>query len=181
MTMGEFVILSEAKDLKQELFMIFSPEIRKKIEHYLTRYETRRSAILPILHVIQDEYGWIKDEHVSALEQDYQLHRVQVEEVLTFYSMYRTEEPKQFRLMLCDNLVCAMMGAKEVSATIKEHQKRLKQQGKTCSFSFETVPCLGVCDGAPALLVNKTRHLKVDTENIVAILKDCDTLATSSS
>jgi NADH:ubiquinone oxidoreductase subunit E len=157
----------------------FSSEIRQKIEHFLQRYETRRSAILPILHVIQDEYGWIKDEHIRALESDYQLHRVQVEEVLTFYSMYRQHEPKQFRLLLCDNLVCAMMGAKEVGAAIKQHQQQLKKQGKACPYSLETVPCLGVCDGAPAMLVNKKRYLKVAAENVVAILKECDSLATS--
>lgn len=159
---------------------IFSAEIRHKIEHYLQRYETRRSAILPILHVIQDEYGWIKDEHIRALEDEYQLHRVQVEEVLTFYSMYRQHPPKQFRVMVCDNLVCTMMGAKEVDKAVKTHLQRYQAQGKECPFSLETVPCLGVCDGAPALLVNKSRHLKVNADNVIAILNQCDTLGSST-
>lgn len=159
---------------------VFTPEVRQHIEHYLQRYETRRSAILPILHVIQDTYGWIKEEHVRALESEYKLHRVQVEEVLTFYSMYRQKEPKKFRLMLCDNLVCCMMGAKEVSSRINEHLQRYQQKGKESPFSFETVPCLGVCDQAPAMLVNKKRYHKVTAENVVDILNDCDTLASST-
>ncbi len=159
---------------------LFSPEIRQKIEHYLQRYETRRSAILPILHCIQDEYGWVKEEHVLALEEHYQLPRVQVEEVLTFYSMYRQQEPKQFRLMLCDNLVCTMMGYKEVDSAIRGHLQEYQHKGKDCPFSLEKVPCLGVCDGAPAMLINKTRHLNLDANNVVAILKNCDTLATGT-
>jgi NADH:ubiquinone oxidoreductase subunit E len=159
---------------------VFSTEIRQKIEHYLQRYETRRSAILPILHCLQDEYGWVKEEHVVALDEEYKLPRVQVEEVLTFYSMYRQQEPKKFRLMICDNLVCTMMGYKEVESAIRGQMQQYQQQGKECPFSLEKVPCLGVCDGAPAMLVNKNRHLKVDAKNVIAILNDCDTLASST-
>ena len=63
----------------------FSSGLQDKINGYLTRYETKRSAILPVLHAIQDELGWISDENVAALQQHYQLHQVEVKEVLTFY------------------------------------------------------------------------------------------------
>ena len=122
-------------------------------------YETRRSAILPILHHIQDEYEWIQDEHIRALETQYQLHRVQVEEVARFYAMYRLEEPKRFRVMVCDNIVCSMRGAQ---ATMQRVKERIAALGEQSPFSVEGVPCLGVCDGAPAVLVNKDRYLQLD-------------------
>ena len=147
---------------------VFSPQLTKTIEGFLTRYETRRSAILPVLHAIQDEEGWIQEKHVDALEKQFDLHRVQVHEVLTFYSMYRTEEPKKFRILFCDNIVCSMMGAKEAMHHIEE---RMKAEGDGCQFSLLGVPCLGVCDGAPAMLVNKDRYLKVDAHNVDAILE----------
>lgn len=150
---------------------VFSQKIQDKIKHYLTRYETKRSSILPILHEIQDEYGWIKEEHVEALDREFGLAKVQVQEVVTFYSMYRTTEPKQFRILFCDNIVCNMMGAKDTMGSIKQYIKNLEREGKECHFSLQGVPCLGVCDGAPAMLVNKDRYLKVTPEKADEILK----------
>ena len=68
---------------------VFSAEVRSKIEKELTRYETKRSAILPILHAIQDTYRFVSDEQVEALDKEFGLSRVHVHEVLTFYSLYR--------------------------------------------------------------------------------------------
>ncbi len=150
---------------------VFSSEVQEQINHYLGRYETRRSAILPVLHVIQDNYGWIKPEHVEALQSEFDLPKVQVQEVATFYSMYRLKEPKQFRINFCDNVVCAMMGANRVMDKIKNRISELEKAGKEIPFSLEGVPCLGVCDGAPAMLVNKDRYLNVNTENIDEILE----------
>lgn len=147
----------------------FSKDLVEKIKHYLKRYETERSAILPILHAIQDECGWIQPAHIELLERDYGLARVHVQEVATFYSMYRLEEPKPFRIYFCDNIVCTMMGAEPVMEKIKQHIK--SYQKSDCPFSLQGVPCLGVCDGAPAMLVNKDRYLKVSSDNVEEILR----------
>src|SRR3954468_13215276 len=100
---------------------VFSKTLQDKIKHYLGRYETERSAILPILHEIQDECGWIQPSHMLALETEYGLPRVQVQEVASFYSMYRLSELKPLRIYFCDNIVCTMMGAGKVMDTIKQH------------------------------------------------------------
>jgi NADH-quinone oxidoreductase subunit E len=151
---------------------VFSAKVEEKINHYLGRYETKRSAILPVLHFIQDEYGYVKDEHVEELHQKFQLDRIDVREVLTFYSMYRQKPPKKFQILFCNNMVCHMMGADNVIDKIKGHVEKLQQKlGPDVPFSVEGVPCLGVCDGAPAMLVNKDRHLKVTLENVDSILQ----------
>ena len=150
---------------------VFSPEIQEKISHYLKRYETRRSAILPVLHLIQDEYGWIKDEHIEELDKEHGLDRVHVLEVATFYSMYRLKEPKKFRVLFCDNIVCTMMGARESMETLREYIRSCEEKGEEHPFSLEGVPCLGVCDGAPAMLINKNRHLLVTPEKAGEIIK----------
>jgi NADH:ubiquinone oxidoreductase subunit E len=150
---------------------IFANDVKDKIEHYLGRYETRRSAILPVLHVIQDHYGWIKPEHIEALEQEFDLAKVHVQEVATFYMAYRLEEPKPFRIECCDNIVCTMMGVKKLMAKVNDRIAAFEAAGKDCPFSMIGVPCLGVCDGAPAILVNKDRYLKVNEDNIDEILE----------
>lgn len=150
---------------------VFSKTLQDKIKHYLRRYETQRSAILPILHEIQDECGWIQPMHIEALDTEYGLNRVHVREVASFYSMYRLKEEKPIQIYFCDNIVCTMMGASQVMGKIEQHIKKIKDSGKPCPFSLKGVPCLGVCDGAPAMLVNKTRYLKVSTENVEDILR----------
>lgn len=150
----------------------FSPGLQEKLKGYLTRYETKRSAILPALHAIQDELGWVSDESVSALQEHYGLHEVEVKEVLTFYTAYRKSPPRQFMVQFCDNIMCTMLGAKDVMTRIQSHIDRYeKATGKTSPFGLEGVPCLCVCDGAPAMLVNKDRHLKVTLENVDAVLE----------
>lgn len=152
---------------------VFSAPIQQKIQHFLGRYETKRSAILPILHAIQDECGWVKDDHVEGLDKEFGLPRVHVREVLTFYSMYRQKPVAKFQVLFCNNLVCHMMGATPVMDRIKNHIQKYERthKGAEVPFSLEGVPCLGVCDGAPAMLVNKNRHLLVTLENVDGILQ----------
>lgn len=149
---------------------VFSKSLQEKIQQYLSRYETKRSAVIPVLHAIQDECGWIKEEHVECLARDYSLPKVQVREVLTFYSMFFTEEPKKYKVFVCDNISCSMAGASDVVSKVNKHIEDCKEQGKDSCFSVQGVPCLGVCDGAPAILVNKERYLHVTPEKAEEIL-----------
>lgn len=150
---------------------VFSKSLQDKIQSYLKRYETPRSSILPILHEIQDEYGWIQPQHIAALEAEFGLNKVQVQEVASFYSMYRLKEEKPVRIYFCDNIVCTIMGANKVMDTIRQD---IKARGEDCPVSLTGVPCLGVCDGAPAMLVNKDRYLRVTSENVKEILDQYD-------
>ena len=149
---------------------VFAEPLRQKIEHFISRYETKRSSILPILHAIQDVDGWIKDEHVEGLEAEFGLHPVQVREVLTFYSMYRQHEPHKYEVLFCNNLVCHMMGAPAAMAKVQARIDEFEKSGKPSPIGLKGVPCLGVCDGAPAMLVNKDRFLNVTQDNVDEIL-----------
>lgn len=150
----------------------FSAGLQDKIKKELGRYETKRSSILPILHAIQDECGWVQDKHIDTLESTYGLNRVQIKEVLTFYKAYRQEAPRKYEIEFCDNIVCCMMGAKDVMNKIEGHIEHLEaKHGDKAAFRLKGVPCLGVCDQAPAMLVNKDRHHKVTLENVDQILE----------
>jgi NADH-quinone oxidoreductase subunit E len=136
----------------------FSKTLQGIISGYLTRYETKRSSILPILHAIQDEKGWISKEDVAALETEYDLSAVDVEEVLTFYTMYRTEPGEPYRLEICKSISCWLMGADESVKTAKEYIEKAKKEGRHLPFEVHAVECLGQCGYAPAGLVNKDRQ-----------------------
>lgn len=151
---------------------VFSPALQDKIKKELVRYETKRSSILPILHAIQDECGWVQERHIEALDGTYGLNRVQIKEVLTFYKAYRQEAPRKYEIEFCDNIVCCMMGAKAAMHKIEGHIEALEaKHGEKTPFRLKGVPCLGVCDQAPAMLVNKDRHHKVTVENVDQILE----------
>jgi len=151
---------------------IFSAGLQQKIKLYLGRFETKRSAILPVLHAIQDECGWVEDKHIEALHNEFELDRIDVREVFTFYTAYHKERPRKFHIQFCDNIVCCMMGARDVMHKIEGHIKKYEEKvGDDAPFGMIGVPCLGVCDGAPAMLVNKDRYLKVNSENVDQILQ----------
>jgi len=150
--------------------VVFSDKLREKIDRYINRYETKRSSIIPILHAIQDEYGWISFEHMSLLAERYALNLVHIQEVATFYSAFCLTPCKPYRILFCENIVCHIMGAKLVMEKIRRRIKIYEENSGESPISLEGVPCLGVCDGAPAMLVNKDRHLRVTEKNIDEIL-----------
>jgi len=150
---------------------VFSDELRKKIEGYLTRYETKRSAILPVLHAIQDEHGWVSPAQIEELHETYGLDRVSVKEVITFYDIYNDEPVRKYTVRYCTNLTCTMLGAKDAVKKIEGLIAKLdSEMGEDGPFCLEKFPCLGKCDGAPVMLVNKTRHEHATADKVEDIL-----------
>jgi len=150
----------------------FSTELNKKIKEYLGRYETKRSSILPILHAVQDENDWISPEAVQALETEHGLSVVDVNEVLSFYTMYRKAPPKPYRLEVCGSISCWLHGADKTIAEAKKHIAAVEAAGKPVPFECHKVECLGVCGYAPVALVNKDRHLNVTPEAALKLIED---------
>lgn len=150
----------------------FPDELKKQIESFLTRYETKRSSILPILHAIQDYKDWISDQDVDALEKEFQLSSVQVREVLYFYTMYRTDPPKPYRFEVCNSISCYLMGAENTIETIEKKIQECEKQGQMMPFEVHAVECLGVCGYAPAALINKDRHLQVTPELALKLMDE---------
>lgn len=150
----------------------FSAELKTIIEKYLNRFETKRSSILPILHAVQDHKDWISQEDVSALEREFGLSVVDVNEVLTFYSMYRKAPPKPYRLEVCNSISCWLMGSEQTLVSAKKIIADAEAAGRPVPFECHAVECLGVCGYAPVALVNKDRHLNVTPEFASKLIED---------
>ena len=151
--------------------MDFSDELKKSIQGYLTRYESKRSSILPILHAIQDEKDWISDEDIKTLEAEYGLSAVDVREVLTFYTMYRQSPPKPYRFEVCKSISCWLMGADKTIKAIRDEIKKAEEQGRPLPFECKEAECLAQCGYAPATLINKNRHNNVTPETALELIK----------
>ena len=150
----------------------FSNELSEKIKSLKGRFETVRSSILPILHAIQDERDWIAPEDVQELEKEFGLSPIDVNEVLTFYTMYRKNPPKPYRFEVCNSISCWLSGSEKTIAAISHKIETAERNGSPVPFEVLKVECLGVCGYAPVALINKDRHLNVTPELALKLIDD---------
>ena len=150
----------------------FSAELQAIITKLLTRFETKRSSILPILHAVQDEKDWISPGDVLALEAEFGLSAIDINEVLTFYSMYRKSPPEPWRLEICNSISCWLNGSAQSIAKAQKHIADAKAAGKPLPVECHPVECLGVCGYAPVALMNKDRHLNVTPELAIKLIEE---------
>lgn len=148
---------------------MLTPEREKKIDELLTRYPSSRSALLPALWVVQEQYGWISLELQRYLAIRLGITPEQVREVVTFYSMYNDRPVGKYHLQVCCTTPCMLMGSDDIIGYIE--RKLDCRRGHTTAdgmFTVSQVECLGSCGTAPMLQVNREKydenltHEKVD-------------------
>ena len=129
------------------------------------------SLVLPCLRRIQEDRGYIGEDDVDALSAYLAVPRVQIEEVLSFYTQYRRAPVGRWHLQVCRNVSCSMRGAERM---IDHLCSRLGvAAGETTPdgrFTVSTVECLGSCGTAPVMVVNETYHESMSTEKIDDLL-----------
>ncbi len=151
---------------------MLTPEREKKIDELLTRYPSSRSALLPALWVVQEQYGWISLELQRYLAIRLGITPEQVREVVTFYSMYNDRPVGKYHLQVCCTTPCMLMGSDDVIGYL---EKTLEiRRGQTTSdglFTVSQVECLGSCGTAPMLQVNREKYDEnLTTEKVDALL-----------
>lgn len=134
---------------------MLSPELREKAESLVDRYPVGRSALLPLLHLVQAQDGYISDDGISECAQLLKLTKAEVAAVATFYSMYKREPLGRHLVSVCTNFACEVRGAGEVYARLRD---RLgvghNQTTEDGTITLEHAECLGNCDGAPVVTVD---------------------------
>ena len=128
--------------------------------------------VLPALRRIQEDQGHIADADIDALVEWLRIPRIQVEEVLSFYSMLRRTPIGYWHLQVCHNVSCSMCGAERLLDHLRE---RLGiAPGETTAdgrFTLSTVECLGSCGTAPVVRVNDAYHESQTIESLDALLE----------
>lgn len=151
--------------------MKVSEKCEQAIENLYTRYPNQEAALLPALHLVQDEIGWLPVEAMNWVADKLVLPRPRVYGVCSFYTMFRRKQPGKHRLEICTNLPCSLMGAEH----LREHlQEKLGiAAGETTldgKISLWEVECLGSCGTAPVMMVNDEFHENLDPDKIDEIL-----------
>lgn len=149
----------------------FSAQAKKKMEEIIGRYPNKQAALLPVLHVAHQEFGFISPDTERAVAALLELRPIKVREVVTFYTMFSRQPLGKYHIQVCSNLSCTLMGMDSVLDHLRE---RLKiEVGKTTpdkKFTLTTVECLGACEQAPCMMVNFDYHGNLDKKKIDNIL-----------
>lgn len=130
------------------------------------------SLVLPCLHRIQQERGHVADSDIDDLVAYLGVARIQIEEVLSYYTQLRRAGAGRWHLQACRNIACSMRGAEGV---IEHLCERLGvAPGETTAdgrFTLSTVECLGSCGTAPVVMVNETYHEHMTPERLDALIE----------
>lgn len=149
----------------------FSPEVEAEIDRHIAKYPVIRSAILPLMFIVQRERGYLDPPGVSYLAKRLKLRITDIWEVATFYSMIHTKPIGKYHIQVCKTLSCKLLG----SGKITEYcAKKLGiKVGETTSdgkFSLSEVECLGSCGTAPMFQINFDYHENLTPEKVDQIL-----------
>jgi NADH-quinone oxidoreductase subunit E len=144
--------------------MTFSPEIEAKFEKLLTSYPPgrKRSALIPMLLYAQDEIGAVTPEVIEEIARRLEIQPLQVEEVLSYYSMLHRKPLGKHHVQICTNISCLLTGGEELwqhaCQKLGIGHKEVTPDGQ---ISLEEVECIGACSWAPALQVNYDFYHKI--------------------
>jgi NADH-quinone oxidoreductase subunit E len=139
----------------------YTPENRARFDAIVTRYppDRRRSAVLPALYLAQYQQGYITANAIRHVAECLGITRADVEDVVSFYTMFYTKPVGKFVLQVCRTLSCALNGAERVTEEL-QHTLGIKpgDTDPSGTFTLIEVECLGACDRAPVIMVNDAWH-----------------------
>jgi len=143
--------------------MNLTPATLSRIDEVIPHYPTKRSATLPLLHLIQEEVGFISNEAIEWVAAKLELQPINVYEVVTFYPMFRQKPIGRRHIKVCRTLSCALMGGyKTCAAFEQEFNTQLGEVSPDGEVTVEFVECLASCGTAPVVLIDDELHEKVD-------------------
>ncbi|WP_377274156.1 NADH-quinone oxidoreductase subunit NuoE [Peterkaempfera sp. SMS 1(5)a] len=137
----------------------FPAEVRARLEadakELIGRYPEARSALLPLLHLVQAEEGFVSRTGIRFCAEQLELTTAEVTAVATFYTMYRRKPAGKYHVGVCTNTLCAVLGGDQIFAELKEHlgieNNETTEDG---AVSIEHIECNAACDYAPVMMVN---------------------------
>ena len=143
--------------------MNLKPETLRKIDEVIPNYPVKRSAALPLLHLVQEDAGYISQEAVAWIAAKLELEPINIYELVTFYPMFRQKPIGRRHVKVCRTLSCALLGGYKTCETFEQefntHRGEISPDGEV---TIEFVECLASCGTAPVVLIDDDLHEKVD-------------------
>ncbi len=139
--------------------MVYDPLVRERLiadaQQIMTRYPQPRSALLPMLHLMQSQEGYVSPDGITLCAELLSLTAAEVSAVATFYTQYKRHPNGEYTVGVCINTLCAVMGGDAIYADLSEHlgvgHDETTEDGR---ITLERIECNAACDFAPVVMVN---------------------------
>ncbi|MCS6872423.1 MAG: NAD(P)H-dependent oxidoreductase subunit E [Anaerolineae bacterium] len=144
----------------------------EQITKIFAKYPDKRSAIMPLLYLAQEHYGYVSPEGINEVAELCEIDPTQVKSIAGFYTMYRETPKGKYWLQVCTDLPCALVGADKFYHDLLDYLGI--QDGDTTPdglFTVEHVMCLAACDRAPMLQCNFRYVENLDMEKMKALIE----------
>jgi NADH-quinone oxidoreductase subunit E len=151
--------------------VVIREETRREISAAISRYPEPRGALLPALHLLHRDHGYLDSELVDDVAALFELPRVELYEVLSFYNMFYSAPQGRHHVRVCTNLPCSLLGSRALLARLESHLG-VRAGGTTPDgrINLGHEECLGACGYAPMIRVNDTYHENLDGARACEIL-----------
>jgi NADH-quinone oxidoreductase subunit E len=143
--------------------LTLKPATLSAIDEAITHYPEKRGASLPLLHLVQEDQGFISDTAIEWVAAKLGLQPINIYELVTFYPMFRRKPIGRRHIKVCRTLSCALLGGYRVCETFKkEFNCELNEVSPGGDVTIEFVECLAACGTGPVLMIDDDLHEKVD-------------------
>ena len=139
----------------------------------ISRYPVKKSALIPLLHLAQEQEGWVTDDAMRQIADLTDTTPAEVKGTGSFYEMFKFHPVGKYMINVCTNLSCQLLGGEELLAHAEE-SLGIKAGGTTADgmFTIEDVECIAACTEAPCLQVNYRYRLRLTTEDLDQLIDD---------
>ncbi len=153
--------------------MNLNPETLQKIDEVIPHDPVKRSAVLPLLHFVQEEHGYISDEAIEWIASRLEIQPINVYELVTFYPMLRRKPIGRRHIRVCRTLSCALMGGYRTCAEFqRQFNTGLGGVSPDGEVTVEFVECLASCGTAPVVMIDDRLHENVDPAKARALSQE---------
>ncbi|MGE3285889.1 MAG: NADH-quinone oxidoreductase subunit NuoE [Pseudonocardia sp.] len=148
----------------------FDELTRRRTKEIIARYPQSRSALLPLLHLVQSVEGHVSQDGIRYCAEALELTTAEVSAVATFYTMYKRTPCGEHLVSVCTNTLCAALGGDAIYARLEDklgvgHEETAGEPGTTGSITLEHAECLAACDFAPVIQVNYEYYDNQDVDS----------------
>jgi len=144
---------------------VISDATRSAVAELMTRFPEKRGALLPALHLVQRELGHVAPETAAEVADLFDLHPIEVLEVLSFYNLFYDEPQARHHVAVCTNLSCSLRGARDLLRQLESHLGvTVGTATADGRIHLGREECLGACGFAPMMRVDDRYHEDLDAE-----------------
>ena len=154
--------------------MMSVAQLNEEAAKILARYEERKAAMLPLLQLVQKQYGYVTPEGEQWVAESIGTTLAHVREVVSFYTLFRRQPVGTYHIQVCSNMSCWLMGANDIIRYLE--QKLGIAVGETTpdgKFTLSTVECLCACEIAPMLQLNDRYVGPLTKAGVDTMLAEC--------